>query len=162
MSMCSVFSCVVGRGCLLWPVNSHGKTLLAFDLLHFVLEGQICWLIQVFLNFLFLHSNPLVPMEELKGIVVYISWGWTRTLPWGCTIVFLTASPYFSLSPLPLSWQVSVWICPLEMKEGQEGWCCLFSTSKKQGTGKGFILGGPHRVVLSFSTLRRTSELKDN
>ena len=29
MSMCRVFSCVVGRGCLLWPVHSLGKTLLA-------------------------------------------------------------------------------------------------------------------------------------
>ena len=30
MSMCRVFSFVVGRGCLLWPVHSLGKTLLAF------------------------------------------------------------------------------------------------------------------------------------
>ena len=29
--MCRVFSCVVGRGCLLWPVCSLGKTLLAFS-----------------------------------------------------------------------------------------------------------------------------------
>ena len=28
MSMCRVFSCVVGRGCLLWPVYFLGKTLL--------------------------------------------------------------------------------------------------------------------------------------
>ena len=27
MSMCRVFSCVVGRGCLLWPVCSLGKTI---------------------------------------------------------------------------------------------------------------------------------------
>ena len=27
MSMCRVFSCVVGRGCLLWPVHFLGKTL---------------------------------------------------------------------------------------------------------------------------------------
>ena len=42
MSMCRVFSCVVGSGCLLWPVCSLGKTLLAFALLHSVLQGQIC------------------------------------------------------------------------------------------------------------------------
>ena len=42
MSMCRVFSCVVGRGCLLWPVCSLGKTLLAFSLLHSVPQGQIC------------------------------------------------------------------------------------------------------------------------
>ena len=29
MSMCSVFSCVAGRGCLLWPVRSLGKTLIS-------------------------------------------------------------------------------------------------------------------------------------
>ena len=37
MSMCTVRSCVVGRGCLLWLVRSLGKTLLAFALLHSVL-----------------------------------------------------------------------------------------------------------------------------
>ena len=42
MSMCRVFSWVVGRGCLLWPVCSLGKTLLAIALLHSVLQGQIC------------------------------------------------------------------------------------------------------------------------
>ena len=31
MSMHRVFSCVVGRGCLLWPVHSLRKTLLAYD-----------------------------------------------------------------------------------------------------------------------------------
>ena len=32
MSMCRVFSCIVGRGCLLWPVCSFGKTLPWFSL----------------------------------------------------------------------------------------------------------------------------------
>ena len=48
--MCRVFSCVVGRGYLLWPVRSLGKTLLVFDLLHSALQGQICLLLQVFLD----------------------------------------------------------------------------------------------------------------
>ena len=59
MSMYRVFSCVVGRGCLLWPVCSLGKTLLAFALLHSVLQGQICLLFQIPLGFLFLHSSRL-------------------------------------------------------------------------------------------------------
>ena len=42
MSMCRVFSRVVGRGCLLWPVHFLSRTLLAFALLHSVLQGQIC------------------------------------------------------------------------------------------------------------------------
>ena len=53
------FSCVVERGCLLWPVCSLGKTLLAFALLHFVLQGQTCLLPQVSLDFLLLHSSSL-------------------------------------------------------------------------------------------------------
>ena len=56
MSICRVISCVVGRQCLLWLVRSLGRTLLAFALLHFVLQGQICLLLQVFLDFLLLHS----------------------------------------------------------------------------------------------------------
>ena len=35
------------------------KTLLAFALLHSVLQGQICLLLQVFLDFLPLHFSPL-------------------------------------------------------------------------------------------------------
>ena len=46
-------------GCLLWPVHSLGKTLLVFALLHSILQGQICLLLQVFLDFLLLHSSPL-------------------------------------------------------------------------------------------------------
>ena len=38
MSMCRIFSCIVGRGCLLWPAHSLGKTLLAFALLQILKE----------------------------------------------------------------------------------------------------------------------------
>ena len=70
MSMCRVFSCVVGRGCLLWLVCSLGKALLAFDLLCFVLQGQICLLLQVSLDFLLLHSSPLCRKGHLFGGLV--------------------------------------------------------------------------------------------
>ena len=53
------FSCVVGRGYLLWPVHFLGKTVLVFTLLHSIFQGQICLLPQVFLDFLLLHSSPL-------------------------------------------------------------------------------------------------------
>ena len=59
MSMCRVVSYVVGRGCLLWPVRSLGKILLAFTLLHSVLQDLIFLLLQVFLDFVLLHSSPL-------------------------------------------------------------------------------------------------------
>ena len=78
MSMCRVFSCVVGRGCLLWPVGSLGKTLLALALLHSVLQDQICLLLQVSLDSLLLHSSPLgwkgrlFLVLVLEGLVVFI------------------------------------------------------------------------------------------
>ena len=52
MSMCRVFSCVVGRGYLLWPVHSFGKTLLA--------QGQICLLLQA--KWLTLTSYFCIPV----------------------------------------------------------------------------------------------------
>ena len=57
--MCRIFSCVVGRECLLWSMCSLGKTLLTFALLHFVLQGQTCLLFQLSLDILLLHSSPL-------------------------------------------------------------------------------------------------------
>ena len=39
--------------------DGDGKTLLVFALLHSVLQGQIFLLLQVFLDFLLLHSSPL-------------------------------------------------------------------------------------------------------
>ena len=51
---CVEFSLVLLEECLLWPVCSLSKTLLAFALLHSVLQGQICLLFQLFLDFLLL------------------------------------------------------------------------------------------------------------
>ena len=70
MSMCRVFSCVVGRGCLLWPVHSLGRTLLGFALLHSVLQGQIFLLLLVFLDFLLLYSSPLKWKGHLFWVLV--------------------------------------------------------------------------------------------
>ena len=54
----------------IWPVHSLGKTLLAFALLHFVLQGQIRLLLQVSLDFLFLHSTPLWWKGHLFWVLV--------------------------------------------------------------------------------------------
>ena len=89
MSMCRVFSCVVRRGCLLWPVCSLGKSLLAISLLHSVLQGQICLLFQVFLDFLLLHSSPLsweghlFGVLVLKGLVVRFNFSFFSVTGWG-------------------------------------------------------------------------------
>ena len=57
-SMCRVVYCVVEKGCLLWPVCSLGKTLLAFALLYFVLQGQTCLLLWNFLTSYFCIPVP--------------------------------------------------------------------------------------------------------
>ena len=64
---CVVFSCVVGTECLLWPVDSLGRTLLAFFLLHSVLQGQICLLLQA-LDFLLWHSSALCWKDIFHGV----------------------------------------------------------------------------------------------
>ena len=73
MSMCGVFSCVVERGCLLRPVHSLDKTLKTlsvFALLHFLLQGQICLLLYISLDFLLLHSSPLWWKGHLFWVIV--------------------------------------------------------------------------------------------
>ena len=74
MSMCTVFPCVVGRGCLLWPVCSLGKTLLAFALMHSVLQGQICLLLQsVSWLSTFAFQSPSIPYHIIiKNFICYI------------------------------------------------------------------------------------------
>ena len=94
MSICKVVSCVVRRGCLLWSVSSLGKTLLVFALLHFVLQSQTCLLLQVTLDFLLLHSNPL----WWKG---HLFWCSRRS----CTRASLVAQ---MVKNLPAKWETQV------------------------------------------------------
>ena len=46
------------------------KTLLAFALLHSIFQGQICLLLQVFLDFQLLHSSPLYWKGHLFWVLV--------------------------------------------------------------------------------------------
>ena len=48
---------------------SLGSTLLAFALLHSVLQGQICLLFQAFLDFILLHSSPLLGKGHILGVL---------------------------------------------------------------------------------------------
>ena len=45
-------------------MHSLGKLLLAFVLLHFVFQGQMCLLLQVSLDFLLLHSSSLWKTQQ--------------------------------------------------------------------------------------------------
>ena len=81
-------------------------------------------------------AGTFVPTEELKDIVMYIPWRGTRTLPHHWTIVSLLLLLCFCIPSLP--WWATIWIFPLELKEGQGGWS-HFPTDKKWGTWKGFV-----------------------
>ena len=68
MSMCRVFFCVVGRGCLVWPVCSLVKTLLAFALFILYSKAKVaCYSSYLLTSYLCIP----VPYDE-KGIF------------WGC------------------------------------------------------------------------------
>ena len=56
---CVKLSLVLLEESVCYDMCSFDKTLLAFSLLHFLLQGQTCLLLQVSLDFLLLHSNPL-------------------------------------------------------------------------------------------------------
>ena len=75
MSMCRVFSCVVGRGCFLWPVHFLGKTLLVFALLHSTFQDQICLFFQVSLVHWFLECRrSLLPSPVWPLPICLDSW----------------------------------------------------------------------------------------
>ena len=50
-------------------MRSLGKTLLAFDLLRFVFQGQICLLLQVFLDFLL-----CIPVPYNEGLMLKLQY----------------------------------------------------------------------------------------
>ena len=106
MSMFRVSSCVVGSTCLLWPGCSLCDTLFAFALLHSVLQGQICLLPQVFLDFLLLHSSPLWWKWHLLGVLVL------KDLVGLCRTIQLQLLQSYWLGPrlgLPWYWMVCLW-----------------------------------------------------
>ena len=81
MSMCRVFSCVAGRGYLLWPVSSLGKTLLAFSLLHSVLQGKklpvtpgVSWLS------IFAFQSPIMKSTSFWVLILERLVGLQRTI----------------------------------------------------------------------------------
>ena len=120
MFMCRGFSCVVGRECLLWQVRSLGKTLLTFALLPSVLQGQICLLLQVFLDFLLLHSSqsPIIKRTSSLGVSLEGLVGLHRTNQ------FQLLQHYWSEHRLGLLWY---WIICLgnEQRSFCRFWDCI-------------------------------------
>ena len=89
----------VGRRCLLWPVHSLGRTLLAFALLHSVFQGQICLLLHVFLDFLLFHCSHLL----WKGHIFWLLY-LEGLIGFHKTVQFQLLQHYWSGHSLGLLW----------------------------------------------------------
>ena len=73
MSMCRVFCYVVGRGCLLWPVRSLGKTLLASQPL-FWLFACLFYLTTNFMKTGILHLGLLPQLKAAEQMNECKTW----------------------------------------------------------------------------------------
>ena len=155
MSMCRVFFCVVERGCLLWPVRSLGKTLLAFALLHSILQGQICLLLQVFLDFLLLQSSPL----SWKGHWTLFPSPVTSTT--GSCFCFVSISSFFL--ELFLHWSPVAYWAPTDLGSSSFSvlYFCLFilfMEFSRQEYWSGLPFPSPmNRILSELSTVTRLS-----
>ena len=68
MFMCRVFSCVVGRGCLLWPVRSLGKTLLALPCFILYSKAKFACYSRCFLSSYFYIPVPYNEKDIFLGV----------------------------------------------------------------------------------------------
>ena len=115
--LCRVMSCVVGKGCFLWPVLSVSKILLDFALLHFVFQGQTYLLLQVPLDFLLWYSSPmathstLLPgkfhgWRSLMGCNHGVRKSWTRLSDFAFTFHFHALKKDMETHSSALAWRI--------------------------------------------------------
>ena len=159
MSMCRVVSCVVGRGCLLWPVCSLGKTLLVFDLLRFVLQGQTCLLLQVSLDFLLLYSSPLWWKGHLFLCVssrrsCRSSWNWSTSAS-SASVVETWTWITLILKGLPCK-RIKIILSFLRLHPSTAFWTLLL-TEGYSIPSKGFLPTVVDIMVISVQSLSRVS-----
>ena len=67
MSMCRVFYCDVGRGCLLWPVHSLGKTLLVLTCFVFYSRAEFACYSRYLLFPTFAYHSPIMKRIPFWG-----------------------------------------------------------------------------------------------
>ena len=73
MFLCSVIFCVAASGCLLQPIRSLGKTLLAFALLQFAFLGQLaCYSIYLLISY-FVLTILLYYINKQEDIISEIN-----------------------------------------------------------------------------------------
>ena len=101
MSMCSIFSCVVGRRCWLWQAHFLGKTLLVFALLHSVFQGQIC---KIMNNKIQKGQNPASTFKVQRAKAGHCKWSLHTAPPrgWADHLSSSSGLNYPSAPPSPL------------------------------------------------------------
>ena len=108
MSMYRVISCVIRKGFLLWAACSLDKTLLAFALLHFVLQGQTCCYSRYLLTSYFCIPVPydekdiffVLVLEGLVGPHRIIQLQFLRISGWGIDLDYCDVQ-WFALETNP-------------------------------------------------------------
>ena len=99
--------CSLGISNLLEEISS--LSLWACALLHSVLQGQICLLLQVFLDFLLLHSSPLILLFSSVSLQWLLRMAFLSLLAilWNSAFKWV----YLSFSPLPFASLLFTAIC---------------------------------------------------
>ena len=129
------------EGVSMTSVFSLRKTLLDFALLHFVLQGQICLLLQMSLDFLLLHFIPLwwkghhsqKTPEYSQASLAQTSTGLQSQIPWEFSVPLLC--PQIGKSVL----------CP---RTFLTGWAFLwYNCSAVCGSCARWLYGGPNGDV---------------
>ena len=113
--MCRVISCVVEKVYLLWPVCSLDKSLLAFALLYFVLQRQICLLLWVSLNILFCIPIPYDAKDFVCGTLHSVGY----ILPFSQLFV---KPPQTTTLPSYISFSVCVCVCVSSRRSYRSFW----------------------------------------
>ena len=80
MSMCRVFSCVVGRGCFLWPVHSLGKTVSVWPASFCTPRSNLPVTPGVFSLPTFAFQSPIMKRTYFLGVSLKVLVGFHRTI----------------------------------------------------------------------------------
>ena len=95
--------------------------------------------------------------EELKDIVMFISWGRTRTRPQYCPIVSWLFLLCLCIPSLP--WLATIWVCHLGLREGHGVWSLFPIKTRNRVHRKASVPGSPtgpaqfHSLSLYFFLL---------
>ena len=149
-----VESCVVGRGCLLWPVHSLSKTLLAFALLHSVFSVLSFCLFILFMGFSrhWEYLNTEVVCHSLLQWTTFCQTSppWPARLGWphraGLSFVELDKAVVHVIRLTRFLWLWFQCVCPLmsscnTLPGSSPGWSRVFEgETARRGSGNNCLI----------------------